>query len=287
MGKSIIFYILIFTMSACSATYKTDLELYLGSHKSSSVELKENVKKAFDLYRQRDVLEAFKIFKKIVKVENKDTLVMFKYGFLLSKTGNEVEAIRVYKFVSDNINIQYPGHNYVKRVWINLGNLSFRHAKFEEALKYYKKGYELGDRSKDIYYSLGMVYRRLEKYSLAAAYMEKADLSKFRVNFYLSAIYYELKKIDAALKRIDISLSINGNDTRALGSKGNFLYIKAETMEKRTNIIKMNEYLYKSADCYKKAIANGGNLYTIHLKNVYAKLKKYRNKMSKKLKKVK
>lgn len=283
MGKSLIFYILILVVSACSVTQKNDYDLYLEHHKKDSVESLRKVKKAFLLYKQRNVLQSMALFKEIVKVGNKDSLVMFKNAFLLSQTGDEAGSMRAYKYVSENINKFYPDHKYSKRVWINMGNLNFRNVKFKEALKYYKKGYDLGDRSQEIYYALGMVYRRLEKYTLAAAHMEKADQNSFNVNFYLSAIYYELKNINAALKRIEVALSIKKNDTRALGAKGNFLFMKAGTMEKKKNISKMNDYLLRSAVCYKQAIANGGNLYSVHLKNVYAKLKKYKKSNNKDL----
>lgn len=286
MGKSIIFYILILVVSACAATQKNDFLLYSDNHKKDSVESLNKVKRAFNLYEQRNVVPAMAVFKEIVKTGNKDSLMLFKYAFLLSKTGDKVGALKIYKYVSENIRKSYSNHKYASRVWINMGNLNFRNVQFQAALKCYKKGYESGDRSKAIYYALGMVYRRLEKYSLAAAHMEKADQTQFKVNFYLSAIYYELKKIDAALMKIKVALSINENDTRALGAKGNFLFMKAGTMEKKKNFPKMSNYLRQSAVCYKKAIANGGNLYSIHLKNVYAKLKKYRKLKSKDLPKI-
>ncbi len=284
MGKSIILFLVVVMMvSACSTGSKSDIELYLSKTKNQSGGKINQLKKAFKLYEQRKVKQALALFKTIVKAGNNDSLVMYKYGLLLSKSGDNKGASQAYDSVSSNIGAEYPNHKYAKSVWLNLGNMAFRATNFKKSLNYYKKGFELGNRSKVIYYSLGMVYRRLEKYSLAAAYMEKADLTQFRVNFFLSAIYYELKKIDAALKRINVALSIRENDAKALGAKGNFLYMKAETMEKQKKCSKMNGFLKRSAECYKKAIANGGNIYSIHLKNVYGKLRKYRKSKGKKL----
>jgi tetratricopeptide (TPR) repeat protein len=161
---------------------------------------------------------------------------------------------------------------------MNLGNIEYRAERFEAAFEMYEKALlavDSGARSlkSDIYYSMGMALRRLERYAEAANWMEKADKGDFRVNYFLADAYKELEKYDLAMQRMRRAVQLEPESSRALGALGNFYYALSDREEQEMRFDAAAKAIEQSIGLYRRAIAAGGTLYQDWLQAAEARVK--------------
>ena len=136
-----------------------------------------------------------------------------------------------------------------------------------------RAGAAKGGAKAEVHYSLGMACRRLARYAEAASWFEKANPEDFRVNFYLAGVYYELKKLDLAVSRMKKAVSLDPASAKAWGSLGHFYYALSERGEEEHRLGEAREAIRQSVACYKKAVANRGEMYVEYLKAAMSRVK--------------
>jgi len=231
------------------------------------------VERGFAAYDRRDATNAAALLGQAREKGCTDPLVLFRLAFVTDRLGKGAEATALYRSIVEPLKAAYPAHPYNSEVWHNLGHIEFRAGRFTNALELYQKALAAGSTSAEIKYSLGMACRRLARWTEAASWLEKADPEDFRVNFYLAGVYYELKKLDLAISRMKEAVRLDAKSAKAWGSLGHFYYALSERGEEEQRIADARAAILQSVACYKKAVANRGEMYDEYLKAALSRVK--------------
>jgi tetratricopeptide (TPR) repeat protein len=238
----------------------------------------------FAAYAARDAVVALQYLSAAREKGCTDPLMLFRLAVVLENQGRSAEASALFFELEPALAALYPGHSFLAGLWVNLGNIEYRHGnaeysegrveaalgRFEAAFEMYEKALlalNSGGRGpkSDIYYSMGMALRRLDRYAEAANWMEKADRGDFRVNYFLAEVYNELKKHDLAMRRMRRAVQLDPDSSRALGALGHFYYALSEREEKAMRFKAAAKAIEQSIGLYRRAVAAGGDMYQEYL----------------------
>jgi len=228
------------------------------------------LEKGFAAFDRRDSMAAAENLHAAYQQGCRDPLALYRYGVALSRQGKPDEARALFMEAVPELAAQYPKHRANAEIWITLGNMDFRAEDYAASLSKYERalaavdGGAGGSRS-DIYYSMGMALRRLERYAEAANWMEKADADDFLVNYYLADAYNELQKYDLAIRRMRRAVELQPNESRAQGTLGHFYYALSEREEQAERFDKALDAIRMSLPCYERAVKAGGDRYAEYL----------------------
>jgi len=251
---------------------KDDLELIRERWTTNAAPWIAELEQGFAAYDERNAAAAEYYLNDAREKGCGDPLALYRLAVVLEKQGKRDQAYRMLQDIAPDLAASYPKHAVCSEIWLNLGNIEYREEKYEAAFEKYEKALLALDSGaagspSDIYYSMGMALRRLERSAEAANWMEKADKSDFRVNYYLADAYYELKKYDLAMQRMRRAVQLEPNSSRALGSLAHFYYALSEREEQDGRFKEAGKAIEQSVLLYRRAIEAGGDIYQDYLKS--------------------
>lgn len=259
--------------AACggSAAAPADWDLYKKKNPVAQV-WDADVKRGFEAYARRDAVAARKALEAAYRSKGgADPLIRFRLAQAWDKTGDSARALAWLRTDARTIAAEYPA--LAKAAWTALGHLQYKADKFKAALDAYEEAYKLGAPGQELHFGMGLAALRLKQHGLAATYLEQADPKDARVNFFLASAYYELKRVDDAIKRMELAVTIEPGNSKALGSLGHFWYAKAEKLEEAGKRAEAKPCVEQAIACYRRAVAAGGALYREYLKTMQSKLR--------------
>ena len=236
----------------------------------------EYLEAGFVAYENRDSDTAARMLSLARDAGCDDPLVLYRLAMLFLNQGIVVTGSEILHTISQRLSDMYPRHVYTARLWLNLGNAEYRSRNFEAAHELYtkallamqnieKRSIGAEDLQSDIYYSIAMSLRRMDRYAEAAAWMERADKKDYTVNFQLGAIYYDMKRYDHAMQRMRRAVQLNPASSRALGTLGNFYYARSEREEAAGQFDAAFRSIEQAVSLYRRAVAAGGEVYREYL----------------------
>jgi len=135
---------------------------------------------------------------------------------LYSYEGNKQEAEKLLKEVIQAVESDTAADDKVKlEVYKEYAILMFEQKKYDEAIKYFKKAYEIKKDDYEVLANLGNVYAAKKDYENAVKYLKQAYALKkddYRIPQALAEVLYEQKRYKEALKYINDAIKLKGDD---------------------------------------------------------------------------
>jgi len=263
-------FLLAGTAACAKSNAADDITLIKERFRGEQVSWMPALEKGFEAFDRRDSVSAAESLGAAYQQGCRDPIALYRYGVVLTQQGKPEEARTLLMDAIPELAAAYPAHRANAEIWITLGNMDFRAENYTAALEKYERALAAAEagadgKKSDIYYSMGMALRRLERYAEAANWMEKADANDFLVNYYLADAYNELQKYDLALRRMKRAVELKPDESRALGTLGHFYYALSEREEQAERFDKALDAIRESIPRYERAIKAGGNMYAQYL----------------------
>jgi tetratricopeptide (TPR) repeat protein len=123
-------------------------------------------KKANELYDAGKYAEAIPVYRAAIKNGQLEPYAWFNLGNALVHLGQNHVAIVHYKRAAELL----PGF---AKPWVLLGDLSYSYGDYGQAVAYYGRALELGEKSEHLLYAIASAYLNLKAYILAEKYFEQ------------------------------------------------------------------------------------------------------------------
>ena len=136
---------------------------------------------AFQNHRKNNLEAAEKLYRKILKIDPHNVVVLNNLGVILNETSGMKKAITFFKKA---VNIQ---DNYAE-AHNNLGNAYRELGSNDEAINCYLKAIQINSNFTSAHYNLGKTFKKLKKYKEAIDSFQKVDTAKSRAQL-LECIY--------------------------------------------------------------------------------------------------
>jgi tetratricopeptide (TPR) repeat protein len=258
------------TAACAKSDTADDITLIKERFRREQVSWMAALEKGFAAFDRRDSSGAAEWLGAAYQQGCRDPIALYRYGVALTRQDKLEEARALFMDAISDLAALYPAHRANAEIWITLGNMDFRAEDYAAALEKYERALAAAEagadgRKSDIYYSMGMALRRLERYAEAANWMEKADANDFLVNYYIADIYNELQKYDLAIKRMKRAVELKPDESRALGTLGHFYYALSEREEQAERFDKALEVIQESIPFYERSVKAGGGMYAEYL----------------------
>lgn len=197
MGRIGWLTLVIFVLISCGKNSdKTDWDFFIKRNGSVSEKFQRIVQRGFQEYKKKNIKSCAALLQTPAVIKLNDGLIWFKLGRIYASTGKIPKALQCYSNAITVLPAQYAAHRYSWQVFINTGNLYFRSKEYKKALRSYQRTLLVNPSQKTAAFLAGKTAYLLNQFAAAASYLERAEQSSFKTQFYLSAVYMELKQWD-------------------------------------------------------------------------------------------
>ncbi|MCL2282194.1 MAG: tetratricopeptide repeat protein, partial [Fibromonadales bacterium] len=123
-------------------------------------------KKANELYDAGKYMDAVPMYRAAIKNGQLEPYAWFNLGNTLVHLKQNHVAMVAYKRATELV----PGF---AKPWVLLGDLSYSYGDYGQAVAYYGRAAELGERGEHLHYAMASAYLNLKAYVLAERYFEQ------------------------------------------------------------------------------------------------------------------
>ena len=212
----------------------------------------KDTQKLENLYKLNKIDELEKETKKLLNIEKNNLILLNILGVVYIKKEIFEEAENIFKKI---LNINSKNTNAIK----NLGEIYRKKNKIDEAIKYYELYLESNLNDIEILNNLASCYLKSKRYDLAVRYYKNIVKKKPDNEQYLTSLAFSLIESLNFNEGIKILEKILDNNIRNKRAYNGYLFF--QNYNPSINFKKINEYINKFNNIYKKNISSDVNFY--------------------------
>jgi len=215
--------------------------------------IKDTLKKAYELHERKNFEETEKLYKKILEIEPNNFGANYLLGTLFAQTKKLQEA-KILLRKALQIDPDYADAHY------NLGNVLTELEEIQEAIICFEKAISINPKNADANNNLGNLFKKIGKIMEAENLYKKAiEINPNYANAYnnLGAIFQKYKNFQEAIKFYKKTIELDPNFASAYNNLGIISY----EVEEHKNAINYYEEAIKLKPDYAEAYNNLGKVY--------------------------